>query len=797
MADVQLSLSVTELVEFSARSGDLYPESAGGPTAQQGVLAHQRIQRQRGEHWQHEVALKHRWVLAGGEVILQGRVDLLNTSATPVIIEEIKTTLQPSAKLPPGKLALFWAQALVYAGLYQRLNGPCEQMELRLSLADIARDHVETLTQPITGAAALAETERLLNLYVDWYQQVAARLARNRASARALTFPFAAYRAGQRALAADIYRTIRDGGALLAEAPTGTGKTVTTLFPAAKALGESQVDQVLYLTAKTTSQRQVETTLELLRQQGLALDSLTLCARDKLCPCRTGEHDPRLADGTCAYTLGFWDRLPAARQDCLAVDALDKAALLTIGHRHRLCPSALSLHLVPWATLVVGDYNYFYDPITQLNAFTKKESTRVLLVDELHNLAERARQMYSASLDSQALQTLAKGATTKVRRKCRHIKRLLEELEEPASAEALSALVEHLRELLALQQEEAAAQVEIQAQEQVQVAWLTEPESPGADAGLQIYRFCVVADHVGAGHRCLVRRKEGKTHVQLLCLDPAAALHRCQQKQKALIGFSATLSPMDFHRRLLGLADTAVLRHLPYPFPQENLLVLRCDYLDTRWQARQQSLPPLAQLLATIIGTRPGKYLVFFPSYDYLIAGHQAFAAAFPALRTLRQEAGSTQAQQIAFLDAFFGDSHPVLGFAILGGLFAEGVDFLGDALHGAIILATGMPQPSEAQTLMAEHFQQQGLNAYQYAYQFPGWTRVLQTAGRVIRSATDRGVIVLVDPRFARADFRALLPAHWRAVPCGNAPAVAQALQTFWAEVSPCSDATTAEDGE
>jgi Rad3-related DNA helicase len=793
MTDPHLSLSVTELVEFSARTGDLYPESAGGPTAQQGILAHQQIQRQRDADWQREVALKHRWALANGEVTLQGRVDLLNAAGTTVIIEEIKTTLQPSAQLPQGKLALFWAQAQVYAGLYQQLNGPCARVELRLSLSDISRNHVETLTREIEGTAALAETERLLGIYLDWYRQVAERMARNRASARGLQFPFAEYRPGQRALAADIYRTLRDGGALLAEAPTGTGKTVTTLFPACKALGESQVDQVLYLTAKTTSQRQVETTLAAMRPQGLALDSLTLCAREKLCPCRTSEDDPRLANGTCAYTLGFWDRLPAAREDCLAVDALDKAALLAIGHRHRVCPSALSLHLVPWATLIIGDYNYFYDPITQLNSFARNGAARALLVDEVHNLAERARMMYSATLDSQTLQTLAKSASNKMRRKCRHIKRLLDELEDSPPVEVLGNLVEHLRELLALQLAEAAADTDTQHQ----VEWLTEPEASGDNAGLQIHRFCVVAEHFGDGHRLLVRRGNGKTRVQLLCLDPAAALHNCQQKQKALIGFSATLTPMDFHRRLLGLGEAAVQRRLPYPFPEENLLVLRCDYLDTRWQARQRNFDPLAQLLAAVVGARPGKYLVFFPSYEYLATGHQVFVSAFPEIRTLRQESGSTQTQQNAFLEGFFGDSHPALGFAILGGLFAEGVDFLGDALHGAIVLGTGMPQPSEEQALMAEHFQRQGLNAYQYAYQFPGWTRVLQTAGRVIRSDTDRGVIVLVDPRFARADFRGLLPAHWQPVPCHEPQVVTQRLGVFWGDVSRSIDAATAEDAE
>lgn len=780
----ELALSVTELVEFSARTGDLYPEGTGGPTAIQGMIAHQKIQRARGGDWQSEVGLKFPWVLDDAVITLQGRVDLLNDTASKVIIEEIKTTLQPANRLPQGKRELFWAQARVYAGLYQQLHGACDALELRLTIADLQRDHTETLTQEIKGAAALAETERLLWIYLDWHRQVSARLERSRASARSLTFPFTEYRPGQRELAADIYRTVRDSGALLAEAPTGTGKTVTTLFPAAKALGEGHADQLLYLTAKTTHQRQAETTLATMRNEGLSLPSLTLRARDKLCPCRTGA-EPLPAGSTCAYTLGYWDRLPAARQDCLKVESLDKDALLAVAQRHQVCPSALGLHLVPWTPAVIGDYNYFFDPLTQLNTFAKGGNRRVLLVDELHNLPERARMMYSATLDSRSLKQLATGSTKPIQRKCKQIERLLRELPEQDSQTPPDTLLEHLAELLALRMAEAATGP---AQDDL----LSSPESD--DTGLEIHRFCVVAQHFGAGHICRVRHDGRHTRVQLLCLNPAAALRDCHQEQKAFIGFSATLSPLEFHRRLLGLPETTVLRQLPNPFPPAHLLVLRCDYLDTRWQAREQSLDALTGLLATVIAAKPGKYLVFFPSYDYLSSGHLAFSAAFPQFHTLCQQAGSTQAQQAEFLAAFFTDEEPVLGFAILGGLFAEGVDFLGDALHGAIIIGTGMAQPTEEQALMSAHFEEQGLNAFQYAYQFPGMTRVLQTAGRVIRSATDRGVIVLVDPRFARNDFRALLPRHWRPQPCRNPEVVAQSLEKFW-KSNPYSGAAAAAD--
>lgn len=784
-----ISLSVTELVEFSARSGDLYPESAGGPSALEGVLAHQRIQRERGPEWQSEVALKCTWEIDGWTINLQGRLDLLMAESACVTIDEIKTTLQPLDRLPPGKIALFWAQVRAYAALYHLLHRSDEQsqydLHIGLTLVNLQEDQPEMLQQQILPQEALAETERLLRVYLDWYCEVQERLDRIRTQAKTLAFPFAEYRPGQYPFAADIYRVLRRGGALLAEAPTGTGKTLTSLFPAAKALGEDLLDQVVYLTGKTTHQRQVENTVALLRENGLETDCLTLCARDKLCPCRTGVNSPKQENGVCGYTIGFWDRLPAARQDCLATPALDHASLTAIGRRHRVCPFALGLHLVPWSTLVIGDYNYFFDPLIRLYTFDRAADTRALLVDELHNLPERARAMFSAQISDGDIRMLAKrygvpsqNGSPVVQRICRAILRKLrsfEEGEHPLDRPP-APLVEQLEELTAAirsSTEPVFGQGDLLAQ--------ADEDEAASRAEREIYKFSVIANQFSEGHRCRVRRATGNIQVQLLCLNPAPSLARCYAGQKAVVGFSATLTPPEFYRQLTGLPPETHIRQLPYPFPQENLLTLRCDYIDTRWRARDHSRDALAQLLFQVIQKWPGKYLVFFPSYEYLATIHERFAALYSDIRTVRQGASSGPAQQTEFFDAFFGDTEPTLGFAILGGLFGEGVDYVGDALHGAIIVGTGMPQPGHELSLMAEHFAAKGLNPYEYVYQFPGFARVLQTAGRVIRSERDRGVVVLVDPRFARRDFRKLIPAHWRLRGCRNAQELTDALQVFW----------------
>lgn len=775
-----ISLSVTDLVEFSARSGDLYPENTGGPSALEGVLAHQRIQRARGSEWQRELSLKYRWQLDDWEIHLQGRLDLLSDTGASVAIEEIKTTLFPPPQLPPGKIALFWAQAQVYAALYHLLHrseSPEYDLRVGLTLVNLRDEQQETLWQPLTPQEAVAETERLLRVYLDWYRQVQERLTLIRIQAKKLAFPFPQYRPGQYELAADIYRVMRQGGALLAEAPTGTGKTLTSLFPACKALGEGLTDQVLYLTGKTTHQQQVENTLVQLREQKFALDCLTLCARDKLCPCRTGTNDVSQPDGTCSYTIGFWDRLPEARNECLRARTLNQTTLTAIGQRHRVCPFALDLHLVPWSTLVVGDYNYFFDPLVRLNAFERGGNKRVLLIDELHNLPERARAMYAAQLSSADMRALANERGAEVKRICRRILRKWKTL---ANAEQLPELIEQLEELNAAIATETS---EIPAQN----ALLNEVSEK--DIGREIYKFCVIYrsyiedKELSAGHRCVVQNTGNDLRIQLICLDPAPALAQCYSEQKAIIGFSATLTPLPFYRQMAGLPPETHLRQLPYPFPAENLLTLRCDYLDTRWQARERSRNALVDMLLHVVRAKPGKYLVFFPSYEYLTSVYEHFCEQYADIRTVRQNAGSAANEQAEFLRVFFGDAEPALGFAILGGLFAEGVDYTGDALHGAIIVGTAMPQPGAEQNLMADYFTGKGLNPYEYVYQFPGFTRVLQTAGRVIRSERDKGVVILVDPRFNRRDFRNLMPAHWQPKGCRTPEELKNALREFWSQ--------------
>lgn len=790
---IQLKLSVTELVEFGARSGDLYYERPAGPSALAGILGHQRIQKARGSQWQSEYPLKHCFEIKGYHITLQGRADLLDAISNPCIVEEIKTTLTSAELIPPNKLALYWAQTRVYACLYGLISGCQGTIQIRLSLLNLATQEFISETRSAAFAQLLQETETLLNIYVDWHRQIAARRESVGASASLLNFPYNTYRTGQYAFAGNVYRAIRDGQTLIAEAPTGIGKTISTLFPACKAIGEQLADQILYLTAKTSGQTQAEVTLSLLRDKGLQMDSLTLCAKDKICPCRAGNEATRAAmlddAGVCRYTRGFYDRLPAARQACLTEPALDQPTLARIGAAHEVCPFALGLQMVAWTTVIVGDYNYFFDPLTRLHVFAEDNTRRVLLMDELHNLPERAAAMFSAALSSAQLVELGAQYGGAIAKKCRRVNRtLLALMADKSLYEELPILLtEQIGELMEL----LMLQTGITSSPSIQSTNIPKQAEISLVAALdnhelqrEVYRFYTISQVFGVGHRLIIKSATAKSDgvvAQIRCIDPAPQLQPCLTTGHACIGFSATVTPLDFYLRVLGMPPDSKTQRLEYPFPPERLLVLRCDYLDTRWQQREKSLPALVELLAGVTQAHSGKYLVFFPSYEYLQKAHMAFQLHFPELTTVVQESGADRAAQENFLSRFFHSDKAVLGFAILGGIFAEGIDYRADALHGAIIVGTGMPQPTEEQQLMSQHFAKCGLNGFQYAYQIPGFTRVLQTAGRVIRSETDKGVVVLVDPRFARPDFNRLMPSHWQPVGCDSLATAQRHLHQFW----------------
>lgn len=790
--DSLIKLSVRELIEFSARKGNLSNDSVHGPSAREGVIGHQQIQQSRDKNWSSEVALKAQIELCEHEVELQGRVDLVNDSVSPVIIEELKTTYHPPDQIPQERQDIHWAQCKIYGYLYYLVKlkskpSLTDEITCSVSWFDLINQKVYTENQCFTFTELKQYTEELIQTFLDWYEMFIQCQQKVVESASQLNFPFENYRQGQHHFAQNVYFAIREKKQLLVEAPTGTGKTMSTLFPSVKAIGQSIIQQIVYLTAKGSAQKTVLDTLKILTNKGLKLNYLVIQAKDKTCPCRSKTINVVQScldhEGKCKRTIGFFDRLAGARVECLQEQFLTPAAIQKIADKHQLCPFELSLQMVRWSSLVICDFNYLLDPFVRLTAFDQNQNQRVILIDEIHNLVDRSREMYSSQLscsDARSVLTQVKSSlllSKQIKTLIRQLNRLTQQFNQLEKIpNNLITTVNKILEIAASSDFEVGISNDFFSEVSISFnEWLK-----------QLYHFCFIQELYSDSHVLLAvnqsdNKKRPSINLKIRCLDASSFLTKKFKSTRALVGFSATLSPLDYFHTLLGLNQESARLILASAFPPKNQLTIRCDYIDTRWQYRHSSLNDLAKLIISVYQSKPGKYLVFFPSYAYLEMCLELFQQDHPQQLIVTQQRSSDEQQRALFLNNFLENTGPTLGFAILGGVFGEGVDYAGDALNGAIIIGTGMPQPNEEQKLLEQYLESQSLNAYQYAYQYPGFMRVKQTAGRVIRSEKDQGVVVLVDPRFRRPDYQELMPTHWQITPCSGPTKLEQRLSEFW----------------
>lgn len=789
---MSIKLGVRDLVEFTLRTGDLGVTSNSQNTALLGAQIHRRLQKQRGTDYQKEYYLDLPLTLAGHDYLLHGRADgvtLASDEATTANIEEIKTSDTDFDQLSDNTLTLYWAQVKLYAHMLFCKLPTLTSLTLTLTYYQTSTDQVTQTDQTIDRDTAKTFFHQVIDEYETWLTFRDELRQRRDPTVQALDFPFGQYRPGQRELAVAVYKTVLSRKRLFAEAPTGTGKTISTLFPTIKAIGEGVIQRIFYLTAKQSTRRVAEEAITLMATQGLKLKSITLTAKDKI---RFPEEVDLLPENN-PFMLGYYDRLKPALLDLIQHnDQLTRDVIETYARKHTLDPFEFQLDASLFCDVVIGDYNYLFDPQVHLQRFfATTDPDNFFLIDEAHNLVDRSRDMYSAAISSRPLDRLldqSEGlsqASAKLRRRLRDLRDTFTDVAAPlrqsgqtdttfltppeAFNHELGRLIEAIHDWLADQ-----------------------PQTPFTQAILDFYFTAISYQRIGEyyddTYRMRLTLEDDNVTLKQLCLDPSAFLADSLALGHGAVLFSATLSPLSYYQTVLGGGTDSLAYRLESPFPPEHQQILITNYIQTTYKQRQANLANILLAIKTLVDGRTGNYLIFLPSYSYLLTVRQAFELAYPKVHTISQEAQMTETARQDFLDAFTTNPERTLvGFALLGGIFSEGIDLKGQRLIGVGIVSVGLPGISPENDLIRDYFDQQDQPGFAFAYQLPGLNNVFQAAGRLIRGAQDVGVILLMDQRFATSRYTQLYPQHWQHYQRLYRPEqLGPAIAHFWTQEAP-----------
>ncbi|WP_151637852.1 ATP-dependent DNA helicase [Noviherbaspirillum aerium] len=752
------------MCEFTAKRGDLDLRFTPAPTAQEGIAGHAVVAGRRPMGYESEIMLSAEYK----HLLVRGRADGYDPALNR--LEEVKTHRGDLDRMPANHRFLHWAQLKVYGWLLCQERG-LQEVHLALVYFDIGTQKETELSEPYAAADLRAFFEEQCECFLAWSSQELEHRALRDAALTELPFPHSGFRPGQRQLAAAVYRAASEGRCLLAQAPTGIGKTVGTLFPMLKACPSQKLDKVFYLSAKTSGRGLALDALARIGESAPAmpLRILELTARDKAC-----EHPDKACHGeSCPLAQGFYDRLPMARQSAVDARFLDKNRLREVAAAHQVCPYYLAQDLARWSDVVVGDYNYYFDATAMLHGMTVSNQWQIgVLVDEAHNLVDRARKMYSAELDQATLQQLRSHAPAILKKSLDRLNRqwsaLHKEQTEPYRVYAdmpdkfSSALQQAITDITEYFIEHPA-----EVDHALQRFYF--------DA-LHFSRLLEAFDKHSLFDIAKTSPAVGPTDNSLLCLRniiPAPFLDARFSASRSTTLFSATLSPWYFYSDMLGMPASTVCIDVDAPFKAEQLSVQIVSRISTRYQHREQSVAPIASLIADRYAEHPGNYLAFFSSFDYMQKVADLMRQEHPGIPIWSQERQMQEIEKEAFL-ARFAPGGIGIGFAVLGGAFAEGVDLPGDRLVGAFIATLGLPQYNPVNEQVRKRMDAVFGSGYDYAYLYPGIQKVVQAAGRVIRTPTDRGVVFLIDDRFGRGEVQELLPAWWKVEKEHRKPATA-----------------------
>jgi len=778
----QYKIAVRELVGYVLRSGDLELEFLGAKRSLEGIRAHQKVQQSRPDNYVSELSVSYQVETEQFLLEINGRIDGIyhdvdSKKPEMVIIDEIKSTTRDLDLLEKEENRVHWAQVKCYAYIYAADKG-LDEIGTQLTYYHLESGAIRELRREFTFDELEKDFQDFIEQYLEWANEVSEWGHMRDESIRKLDFPFLSYRPGQRRMAVDVYKTIRDNGQLIVQAATGIGKTMAAVFPAIKAIAEGLNGKIFYLTARTTGRKVAEKALDVLRDRGLRIKSVTLTAKDKIC----FNPDSLCSAEECEFAKGHYDRIGEAMKSLFQEDAHTREVIEQTAMKFRVCPFEFSLDLALWVDSIICDYNYAFDPKVNLRRFfLETNDNYTFLVDEAHNLVDRSREMFSAEIQKQPFLNIRRkikkelpriyksmgkinSRLVRARKKCEENGEALSEKELPID------LLPLLRDFISYTEQWLSLNLRTSYREEL------------LDLYFAVTGFLRVADQYDESYVTCFEKNKKDLRLKLFCMDPSGQLKEALKRCKAVVFYSATMTPSNYFQKILGCEESAARLTMSSPFPPENLGLFIAGGISTLYRQRENTKSMVADTILAMIEHKKGNYLLYFPSYAYMSLVYASVCEKNRELETIIQTPGMTEPERDAFLERFVQENKDTLaGFAVMGGIFGEGIDLVGDRLSGVAIIGVGLPGISMESELIRDHFT--GLNGagFEYAYLFPGINRVLQAAGRVIRTDSDRGVVLLIDQRFSTSRYKSLFPAEWRPVRIGNENQLEEGVQRFW----------------
>ena len=772
---MKIKTSVRNLIEFVMRSGDIDNRFRDNTRMVEGIKAHQKIQAKYDKNYKKEYKLKNTTTYKNVDFEIEGRADGLGVKDGIYLIDEIKSTSRNLDELT-GDNKLHWAQAICYAYFFAADNNE-DNMLISLTYVSID-DYKSKIYEKTFNFNELKDFYyKLLDEYLIFSKILATNIEKRNESIKDLEFPYKTYRKGQRKMAVAVYTAILDEKNLFVDAPTGIGKTISTIFPSIKSMPENLTDKIFYLTSKNTIAKEALKSLHILKDKGLFIKALQITSKEKICLNDEVSCNPI----DCPFAKGHFDRVNDALKDILSNEnIIDYDIIIEYAKKYMVCPLEFELDISTYSDFVICDYNYVFDPNVFLKRFFDEViDSYVFLIDEAHNLLERTRDMYSYSFRDSDFTSLNGNLDEKKDKKLKNsLAKITEDfykLETIAKKNPYYFTDEYIdildKDLISLSK--------------IMEKFLVEKtEHPSYDLVLDLYfeinKYLKISDYFTDGfYNVISYDKESMERTfEIKCVDPREVLKNKYSLSRSSIFFSATLSPMSYFIKALAGEESLKLR-LDMPFNPNHLLIIKKS-LSTRYKDRNRNLVLIAESINDFVTSKDGNYFIFFPSFSYMEDIAEYYKDTFDG-EIIIQERIMTESDRDAFLSEFTNESNKV-GFIVLGGIFSEGIDLIGDRLIGSMIISVGMPGVSKERDLIKYHFDKEGFSGFDYSYTYPGLNKVFQAAGRVIRGEDDRGIIYLLDDRYYWQKYMNLFPKHWtNQVMADNKKDFYKIINGFW----------------